>query len=307
MNKITIILSTHNGAAYLQSQLDSLTSQSIKEFSIIARDDGSIDNSCEIFQNFMKHSSLDAIILEEKTNLGVKKSFELLMHKALLFDTHYIIFADQDDVWDSEKVEKTYLKMQELEHIYGLTTPVLVHSDLTVVDASLNVLASSFWQYQHIDSSKDSLYHFLLNNIVTGCTMMINRALAEKIKTIPTEAIMHDWWIAMVASVFGKIGYINEPLILYRQHGDNNTGATQYGFQYFVKKFFAKPSFRKYINQSKAFLELYSKELNENDRKMLEEFSSFGELTKCQKLKILYKYKIWKNGFMRNLGLIFFA
>lgn len=306
MTKIAILLSTYNGALYLKDQLNSLLSQNFKDFLIIARDDGSTDSSYEMLQYCTEHSSLDIILLEERTNVGVKKSFDLLLHKALTLKVSYIIFADQDDIWKQDKVGTTFFKMKELEIKYPLF-PLLVHSNLSVVDAQLQMIAPFFWKYQNINPDKQRLTDFIVDNNITGCTMMINRTLAEKIKNIPNEAIMHDWWIAMVASVFGKIGYINEPLMLYRQHGDNNTGATQYGFQYFVKKFFAKPSFRKYINQIKAFLELYSKELNENDRKMLEEFSSFGELTKCQKLKILYKYQIWKNGFMRNLGLILFA
>lgn len=218
----------------------------------------------------------------------------------------YIMFADQDDIWLPDKIEKTYLKMKEFESQYE-PLPLLVHSDVSVVDEKLNVIASSFWEYQHIDPSNGTLNRLLLHNTVTGCTMMINRALAEKVKMIPSEAIMHDWWIAMVASAFGKIGYIDEPLILYRQHGQNDTGAKKYGAYYFIKTFLTVPTFEKYIEQSKAFLALYGHELDTYRRLMLEEFSNFNRLSKFQKIRLLFKYKIWKNGFMRNLGLVVFA
>ena len=217
-------------------------------------------------------------------------------------DAHYLIFCDQDDVWNANQVETIYKKMQELERLYGKDVPLLVHSDLIVVDEKLDIIAPSFWRYQHIDQSKDSLNRLMLHNTVTGCTMMINCALVQKIKII-----MHDWWIAMVASAFGKIAYIDEPLMIYRQHGKNDTVAKHYGLQYFVKKFFAQPSFAKYIQRSKAFLSLYGHELDEYHKSMLKEFSVFDGLSKYQKLRVLFKYNIWKNGFMRNLGLILFV
>lgn len=302
INKICIALSTYNGERYIKEQLDSILSQSYENFIILVRDDNSNDKTLEIL------SSYDIKVIDEKKNLGIKKSFAFLMQYSFKnLDSDYLMFSDQDDIWDTNKVKTTYRKMQELENIYGMDAPLLVHGDLTVVDENLEVIASSFWKYQNIDPSKDSLNHLLLHNTVTGCTMMINRSLAEKIKNIPSEGIMHDWWIAMVASAFGKIAYIDESLMLYRQHGKNDTGAKHYGVRYFIKKVLTKPLFEKYIYQSRAFLKLYGHELDKYHKSMLEEFSSFDELSKLQKLRVLFKYKIWKNGFMRNLGLVVFV
>ena len=299
--KIIILLSTYNGEKYLKQQLDSLQTQIYKEFEIIARDDGSSDSTVEVLKLYKIK------LLETKQNLGAKISFATLLNHALAHsDAEYFMFCDQDDVWENDKVEKTLLKMQEAEKSYP-KQPLLIHSDLKVVNEDLSVLADSLWTYQNINPAKDTLNRLLLHNVVTGCTMMINRELGTLVTNIPNEAIMHDWWIAMVASAFGKIAYIDESLMLYRQHGKNDTGAKQYGLRYFFKKFFTKPSFEKYILQSKAFLELYGKDMNAYDRKMLEEFSTFHELTKCERLKVLYKYKIWKNGLMRNIGLVLFA
>lgn len=301
MQKICILLSTYNGSKYLKEQLDSIFFQSYKNFEVIVRDDGSNDTTAEILKSY------DIKILDNYQNLGAKGSFFVLLEYTLQnSDAEYFIFCDQDDVWHADKVEKTYQKMQELENIYGKDMPLLVHNDLTVVDEKLDIIAPSFWKYQHIDPSKDSLNRLLLHNTVTGCTMMINRALAEKVKTVPQEAIMHDWWMAMIASAFGKIDYIDEPLMLYRQHSSNDTGAKHYGLSYFVKKFFAKPILEKYINQSQVFLRRYDGDLDEYHKKMLEEFSAFDTLSKWQKIRILFKYKILKNGLMRNLGLIVF-
>lgn len=306
---IVILLSVYNGSCYLDELLDSIQKQSYEQWSLLVRDDDSLDGSSNLVKKFANKNLNKVILSANKQNLGVKRSFGELIKMVIQQNKkdNYFMFADQDDYWLKKKVEKTYQKMQELESIYGKDIPILVHSNLTVVDEKLNILAPSFWKYQHIDPSKDSLNRLLLHNTVTGCTMMINRALAEKIKNIPHEAIMHDWWVAMVASAFGKIAYIDESLMLYRQHGKNDTGAKQYGLRYFIKKFFAKPSLAKYIHQSKAFLALYGHELDEYHKSMLEEFSSFDGLSKFQKLRVLFKYKIWKSSFMRNIGLIFFA
>ncbi len=137
------------------------------------------------------------------------------MNRALDCGAEYIMFCDQDDVWKNDKIEKTLAKMQSMEQTYP-HRPILIHSDLSVVDRELHLLHKSYWIYQHIDPSKDAINRLIFHNTVTGCTMMINRKLAQKAKVIPDEAIMHDWWIVMVASVFGHIGYIDEPLIFYR-------------------------------------------------------------------------------------------
>jgi glycosyltransferase involved in cell wall biosynthesis len=312
---IVICLSLYNGALFLKEQLKSIEEQSfdLSRIVLLVRDDGSTDSSYEILQYFMQHSSLHVKILEDRTNFGVKKSFELLMNEAVMMNVQYIMFCDQDDVWYNDKIEKTLSKMKELEN-ESTDLHLLVHSDLTVVNENLNVIASSFWSYQHINPSKDSLNRLLLHNVVTGCTMMINRALAEKVKTIPDEAIMHDWWIALVASIFGKIAYIDEPLMLYRQHGKNDTGAKKYGSYYVCNRLFMKfytkkhtSQLDKYILQSNKFLEIYHNDLDDKNKTMLQAFQQFSTLNKLQKVGVLFKYKLWKNGFIRNLGLIFFA
>lgn len=303
MNKIVILLSTYNGEKYIKEQLDSIFAQNDKEFRLIVRDDGSIDKSYEILQDFAQNTSLHVKLLEDRTNFGVKKSFELLMKEAINMNAQYIMFCDQDDVWLSHKIATTYATMQRVENEYP-NLPLLIHSDLSVADKDLHVTANSFWKYQNIDPSKDTLNHLLLHNAVTGCTMMINRALAEKVKTIPQEAIMHDWWIALVASVFGKIDYIHEPLMLYRQHGTNDTGAKNYGWSYFVKKFIERPSLDRYLVQAEMFLNMYEDKLDDNSKKMLLALKHFNSFSKFKKIKVIIKYKLWKNGFMRNIGLL---
>lgn len=300
---IYILLSTYNGSEFLSEFLASLEMQSYQNWRLLVRDDGSKDTTLSILEKFVNKVKKVEVI-PDRTNIGAKASFARLLEVSLEDQSwDYLMFADQDDVWINDKIEKTLLTMKDLNG----DRPLLVHSDVSVVDSNLKMINHSFWRYQNIDPKKDAFNNLLLQNIVTGCTIMMNRKLAQMVLPIPNEAIMHDWWIAMVASAFGKIAHVDEPLMLYRQHSSNDTGAKRYGFEYFMKKLFEKPSFEKYIQQSQAFLSLYGNELNVNQRKMLEEFSALNRLTKWKKLQILFKYKIWKNGFMRNLGLVFFV
>ena len=298
MSKIVILLSTYNGAKYLQNQVASLKNQTFKEFEIIARDDGSSDDSLDILQSY------DFKILESQGNIGVKASFSTLLEYALEnSEAEYFMFCDQDDEWLSDKVEKTVAKMKELEDIYT-QTPILVHSDLKVVDENLKVLDDSLWKFQHIDPSRDAINHLLLHNVVTGCTIMINRRLATMVTNIPKEVITHDWWMAIVASSFGKIGFVDEPLMLYRQHSSNDTGAKNYGISYFTKKFLEKQDFLKYTLQARKFFEVYGEKLDKSTQEMIENFSYLEKMNWLEKRVLLVKHKIFKNGLIRNIGLM---
>ena len=300
------MLSIYNGENYLQQQLDSLSHQSHKDLNVIARDDGSSDNSKKIL------TSYNVEILSSDKNIGVKKSFsKLLGHALKSTNSNYFMFSDQDDIWYEKKIEKTMQKMKEMEHQYP-DKPILIHTDLEVVDENLQTIDKSFWHFGNIDPSSNAFNKLLMQNTITGCTVMINRKLAELALPIPNEAIMHDWWLGLVASKFGKIAYVDEPLIKYRQHDKNSIGAK--GFSYlavwmkFYKIFVKNELYLKHllvnISQTKAFLDRYRNVLDKDTVTMLEEFTTIGSKSFLQKRKILVKYKLLKQGILRNTGLL---
>ena len=303
--KINVLLSTYNGNGYLKQQLASLQNQTYKNFNIIARDDGSIDNSLGILNS----SNIEVIVSNK--NLGSSNSFSALLEYSLKSDSEYFMFCDQDDVWKEEKIEKTLIKMKELESKFG-DIPLLVHTDLEVVDEDLRTIDKSFWHFEQINPNMNAFNRLLMQNTITGCTLMINKKLAQLAMPIPSDAIMHDWWLGLVASKFGKIGFVDEPLIKYRQHGANSIGAK--GFNYltvlvkFYKIFYKNELYLKHlkinIEQAKAFLEIYRDDLDESSVAMLEEFVAIESKSFWQKRKILLKHRLLKQGFIRNIGLI---
>ncbi len=300
MDRIDILLATYNGEKYLKEQLDSLYNQTHKNFEIIARDDGSKDKTLTIL-----HSHNIAVI-DSKENLGAKGSFVALLTYAVQnSDSEYLMFCDQDDVWESDKIEQILVKMQEIEKKYP-NIPVLVHTDLKIVDEDLQIINKSFMSYQDIDATYNDLNNLILQNTITGCTVMINRKLAKLCLPIPTECMMHDWWIGLVASYFGEIGYLNAKTIQYRQHADNSIGAKGFSYINILKKGFNHSHqiiIKGNIVQAQAFLNRYKTKLDKDTIKMLEDFIAIEEKSFWQKRKILIRHKLLKQGFIRNLGL----
>jgi glycosyltransferase involved in cell wall biosynthesis len=298
---IIILLSAFNGEKYLKAQLDSLFSQSYKNFKLIVRDDGSTDGTKEILNSY------DIELVSSSENLGVKKSFETLLKYACEnSDAEYFMFCDQDDVWNNDKIEKTLEKMQELENLYGDNIPLLVHSDLEVVNEKLETLSSSMWKSEHINPRANTLNKLLMQNTITGCTMMINRTLAMKSLSISSKAIMHDWWIGLIVGAFGKIGFIEESTMKYRQHGKNDTGAKNYNYKFIINKLkkFSDINIDKNIFQAKEFLEEYEEQLDDKSKIMLEDFSTIKEKLYLQRVSIVLKYNLFKYGLIRNIGLV---
>ena len=310
---IYILLSTYNGSKYLNEFLDSLVLQSMNDWLLLARDDGSSDHTREILSTFALSNPSRVELICETDNLGAMGGFSRLLEYATSRGgCNYIMFADQDDVWKSDKLSKTLAEMKRLEDSYGADMPLLVHTDLTVVDEALNVLDKSFWHYQHLLPQKKSISKLLMQNNITGCTVMINIKLAQLSMPISERSIMHDWWIGLAASAFGKISYLDEATMLYRQHGANDTGAKHFSylevikkaFSLFVKKDIYTAHLDKNIAQAKAFLRQYEDKLGESDKRMLTDFCNIKEYSFWKKRYILFRYSLFKQGIIRNIGLL---
>lgn len=232
--RVAIILPTYNGARYLPEQLDSLLAQSHRDFVIVTRDDGSTDTSREVLARYAEeHPGFFHIVDSGGVNVGACAGFSLLLQYvldnrvALSLTDPYIMCCDQDDIWHPHKIAMSVQRMRILEsQSPGL--PLLVHSDLRVVDEDRRQVASSFVAYQGLNPFRNSFTRLLVSNVVTGCTAMFNEELARLATPVPRDAIMHDWWLALVASAFGRLSFIEKALVDYRQHGSNTLGAKEY-------------------------------------------------------------------------------
>ncbi|HEV8051194.1 MAG TPA: glycosyltransferase family 2 protein [Parachlamydiaceae bacterium] len=297
---VDILLATFNGFAFIASQLDSILSQSHKEIHLIIRDDLSTDSTRKILETYANRFPEMITLLPSEAQLGVKGNFSHLMERA---KADYIMFADQDDVWEEEKVGRTLERMKGLEQKYCSDIPLLVHTDLKVVDRDLNVLSPSLWSYSGIEPSKgQTLNRLLMQNVVTGCTMMINRSLLTLGSPVPESAIMHDWWLALVAAAFGKVETLPEATMLYRQHGKNTLGA---------RKFLSLSNFRYgmgRINKQETAKQLHATELlkryfyllSSHQKQLLKAFNKLPRASFPQKAFLILRYRFFKMGFIRN-------
>jgi glycosyltransferase involved in cell wall biosynthesis len=224
-NMIDILLATYNGQTYLREQIDSILAQSNQDWQLLIRDDGSNDDTLSIIEDYVaRYSGKIKLIENGNCHLGAKLNFERLMDHST---SEYLAFCDQDDVWLSNKIEETLQLMQETEREHP-GKAVLIHTDLRVVDSELSTIAESTWQYQGTPPETGNNYEKVkYQNVATGCTMMINKKAKEISLPIPEEAVMHDWWIIMKVAKHGRVAYVPDQLVLYRQHANNVVGAKE--------------------------------------------------------------------------------
>ncbi len=228
-DKIAILMATYNGEKYLREQMNSLLSQSYQNWVCYIHDDGSTDSTVDVIREYCDTYNGKFILADYPKQGGAKKNFlSLLNFHNSKYDEYYIMFSDQDDVWLPNKVEVTHQRMVELED-KTQDKPCLVFTDLRVVDKSLGTISESFMQYSKHNPDKLTVRNMFVGNPAPGCTMMINRKLENfAVKYTDARRIeMHDWWCMAIAATFGEIAYLNEPTIMYRQHGDNTLGAIE--------------------------------------------------------------------------------
>jgi rhamnosyltransferase len=224
--KIVILLAAYNGAGLVSEQIRSIQRQTISNWTLFVRDDDSEDNTRAILEKFAAEDRRIRYVHDTKGRLGAAGNFGELMRVAFEERADAIFFSDQDDVWLPHKLARQLRSLQEMERRYGPGTPLLCYSDLEVVDQKLHQIHPSFMRYEKLrHESHDPIHVLLTQNIVTGCAVVINRDLLEFVTPIPNEVILHDWWLAICAAACGRIGYIDEPLVQYRQHSRNQIGA----------------------------------------------------------------------------------
>ncbi|RIJ41460.1 glycosyltransferase family 2 protein [Pontibacter oryzae] len=291
---ITVVIATYNGARFLEAQLNSVYGQSYKNIEVIVCDDRSDDATHEVLQHYASVHGLKYYINQEK--LGVVQNFAKGMKLA---SGMYLALCDQDDVWLPEKLQLSLAKMNDLEANAPAGTPALVYTDLQVVNEDLNCICPSYWQYMQLNPNYKQLNRVLVENVVTGCTALINRPLLDQAQPMPPEALMHDVWLTLVATCFGQTGYVNKPLVLYRQHGRNVVGAARENRAQKLVKLYRKMRQGKLrllndeIAQADSFYKKYLNQLSLEDRKILEAFISLKSRNFIYRKWLIFKYSFF--------------
>ena len=315
---IDILLATYNGAAFLEEQLDSIVTQTRPDWRLIARDDGSTDRTPEILQAFRERHPDKVVMLEDGDgNLGLVQNFSRLMEHST---APYAAFCDQDDVWIPEKLELSLAKMRELEREQGAETPLLVFTDLEVVDEDLKVINSSSWHFANLRPDRcNSLNRLLLQNVVTGCTVLMNRPLVGKAVPIPSDAHVHDWWVALAASTFGRAAYVSRRTVRYRQHDRNLLGASPgtlfvhlirlpiYLFEIVFEHEHGRCRVQKMYRQGAAFYRRYRDHLEDDVQRDLAVFVDIPKRSLVARFRTLQKFAFLPIGFFNSVRHILYS
>lgn len=307
---VEVLLATYNGERYLREQLDSILGQDFPDLSILARDDGSTDRTVEILDEYARQYPDRIRVCRDGSATGHPKRNFLRLMKASTAD--YVCFADQDDVWLPGKVSLALQAMKRLEGQWDRGTPLLVFTDLCVVNEKLETIHPSFWKRSGLRVENiRRLSRVLDENSVTGCTALINRSMCDLAVQMPEEADMHDWWIALLAATFGAAEAVPQSTVLYRQHDNNVVGSVKSDTSLGGLAFRAISGENRHRarlkceRQAEALLRQHGKQMKVGDREMLDAYLiSRRSDSAWKRIGTTVRYGFYRSGVLKNLATI---
>ena len=287
MEKIDILLATYNGSKYLSEQIDSLINQTYKNINIIVRDDGSTDNTVEIIKEYEKKDGRVKLLNDNLGNLGFVRNFEELMKNST---SEYLMFSDQDDIWYNDKVEISYVRMKEVEYIYGKSCPILVHTNSKIMNYETRTKSLFISDYAKNSSFENSFFNFF----VQGSTMLINASLKREALPFSKEVYLHDRYLHLIAEFIGIRSYVDAPTMDYRQHSNNEIGSRVN----VIDKIKNKRYFNLKDRELLIFLDnTYSTNLDEIKKEKMDTYKLIvnNNISRFKRLKLCIKKKIPMN------------
>lgn len=296
---VQILLSTWNGERWLPELLDSLEKQTFQDWQLLVRDDGSTDSTLHILVEWgAQHPDKLSDLMTDGVRIGSKHSFSRLVEAST---APCLFFCDQDDIWFPEKVELQHLALRRLAGEYGWEVPLLVHSDLAVVDQHKKLLSASFWESRGFDSAQRK-QAYLLNNVVTGCATAFNRTAAQMAFPLPQAAMEHDRWLALVCAWFGHVRALPHPLLLYRQHENNQIGA-----QANASLSSLGERIQAWSMQAEVFLHQFGDRLEGDDQRLVSALAELQHLQGWARRQHILRHRLFKPGVVDNLALLLFG
>ena len=270
-----VILAVWNGERYLPAMLDSLLSQTTRDFNVLVRDDGSRDGSLEILENYKPKFDGRLSVITGQPSGSATSNFAILMRET---KADYVLFADQDDVWKPEKVELTLRSLKEAEAKYGESTPIYFATDIAVVNKDLELISPSYWKWKRLNPTMmGKLSQSLICVPIQGMASGINRALLDLSNPVAEKAISHDWWAQLIAAAMGKVICDPATTALYRVHGGNASVPKQVGVLPYLKlgldASFLRRGLRRRIEQANALADALAGRMPPDKLKIIRRFT----------------------------------
>ncbi|WP_305369644.1 glycosyltransferase family 2 protein [Photobacterium leiognathi] len=282
---IDILMATYNGSNYLRNQLLSLQQQTEEDWTLYIRDDGSTDDTIEIINDFSRNDKRIKVITDSFGNLGAGKTFlELTKYST----SDYIIFCDQDDIWFEKKLENLFSSASEK---LSTDKPSLVYCDAYGYDSTKGIISLNSISRAHATCLNEFLF---FNAGYQGCSILFNRSLCNLLNEYTPDFYMHDDIVSLLAHTFGDVYFLNEPLMLYRQHDSNVTGNINYSFSTKLMKIFNNDGFvisKSHYNEKVNFYHFYHDKISDDDKKIFEAYFNYPKLNLKDRLILIYRYK----------------
>lgn len=307
---IHIIMCTYNGESYIKEQIDSILNNTVTDWRLYISDDGSTDKTYDLAAEYAKEYPEKIILTTHKNTADPSIHFleKVRDISARMQSDDYIMLCDQDDIWYSNKIQRTLECMNCLTARSGNAIPLLVCTDVEVVNEKKEQLAASYRKMNHYGIKNLDVAHLLMEHKAQGCTIMINKVLADKIKELPKMITGHDVWLELVAATMGKIDYVDEPTMAYRRHSKQFT-VGEMGYWKILSKQIKNLKDQKYMvyspaPQAKEFLRIYGSELERRIRELVEAYATLEQQSFWQKRCNIIRYHMWKTGIIKNIGML---
>lgn len=288
---IQVLLSTYNGENFLREQIESLIHQEGVNIKILVRDDGSIDNTLQILRAYESEGKLSVI---KGRNIGWRQSFMQLVAQS--GDCDYYAFCDQDDIWLPNKLKIALAQLEKMPK----SQPNLYCSNL--------IYYKNGTEYGLIrkKAPKLTLHLALMRSLSAGCTMVFNRELRDMVAdNKPRNVTAHDFWLYQVASLLGNVYYDMNSYILYRQHSENQIGASISKKSIWKKRIeSARKNFTCNDRQfaAKELLRLYSPMITDENREIVERVAYYDR-NFFSRLKLFFDRKYTMGNFSNDVWL----
>lgn len=299
---VTILMATYNGSDFLSKQIESIVAQSFLDWQLIIRDDGSTDNTMQIIESFLSDHRI-RLIDYGSDHGSACTNFSNLVEWAKQNSTGYIMFSDQDDVWKEKKIEKSVNFIRYLEQQYP-EMPLLGYTKFQFITEEGNLINKQMLLPTRLETAT-----MFVENYAWGCTMIMNQSLLKIIEKIPYKAVNHDYWIALLCSVFGNVVLLDESLIYYRQHSYNVSGNVSKSFwknritRYIMQKDLMIKHFAGNLSTVMLFFQIYGDSLHFRKKQLIKDYLLHYKSASIPLLSSMFNEKIFKFGVLKNLAM----
>ncbi len=297
---LVVVIATYNGAPYIEQQILSILGGNLLPDRLIIRDDHSNDATLDIVARLSKTSEVKFDVQKNPTRLGAAVNF-LTMLKQVPRDVDFVALSDQDDIWEPWKLETAIEKLT----IIGANGPAVYCSRQQLINEN-----GKYIKLSPANIKGPSFANALVENIVAGCTSVINRDTLNLIGDLEIpDVFFHDWWLyLMVSGCGGSVFFDPKPGIRYRQHSANIAGSPvniSQNIKARLRRQFSGQS-RQLIGKNTAALLKVSRLLTDENKILLRKFEQARNSNLSQRLTYasktpLHRQTAFDSAIMRTL------